>query len=192
MARVFVDFSTPAAGFDQPLELWSACHDRVRRMVGLLQRLDEHLHKSGVDDSARVTATSIRRYFDEAAPRHHEDEEIDLFPLVRRRAAEKADAAESERLAQVIAALESDHAELHAMWSALRQALAQIEAGRPGPLDGALVALFAGRFLDHAEREDTQVAPAFRRLLTKADLAAVGQAMAKRRGVDWSELAAQR
>ena len=24
-----IDFRTPAAGFDQPLELWQACHERI-------------------------------------------------------------------------------------------------------------------------------------------------------------------
>jgi hypothetical protein len=56
-----LDFRTPAAGFDQPLELWLACHDRVRRMTGLLERLREHLLNMGSDDAARVTAATIRR-----------------------------------------------------------------------------------------------------------------------------------
>ena len=75
-----LDFSSPSAGYDQPLEMWIDCHKRIARMNSLLQRLVDHLKHHAVDKHAGVTATSIRRYFDEAAPRHHDDEEVDLFP----------------------------------------------------------------------------------------------------------------
>ena len=42
---------------------------------------------AGADAEAAESATSIRRYFNEAAPRHHEDEEIDLFPRLPQRLA---------------------------------------------------------------------------------------------------------
>lgn len=190
MARVFVDFTTPAAGFDQPLELWSACHGRVQRMIALLQRLAEHLRKSGNDDDARTSATSIRRYFDEAAPRHHDDEEIDLFVRLRERLYQ-LDAEQARKLAAAIATLESDHRDLSALWQSLRAPLTRIEAGGTELLDEATIAVFVSRYRAHMELEDTVIEPALKRLLKKSDLAAIGQAMAKRRGVDWSELAAR-
>lgn len=190
MAVSIVDFSTPAAGFDQPLALWAACHDRIRRMVTLLQRLNEHLEKVGVDNDAGITAISIRRYFDEAAPRHHEDEEIDLFPLLRERAKARATPAEANRIAAAIDTLTADHADMRSLWAALREPLIQIEAGRHAKLDEAVLALFAMRYREHAEVEDTLIAPALHRLLTKSDLAAIGHAMAQRRGVDWKTLGA--
>ena len=52
----------------------------MQRFAALLGRLAEHLGTHGANEDAQVTATSIRRYFNEAAPRHHEDEEVDLFP----------------------------------------------------------------------------------------------------------------
>ena len=110
-----IDFRTPAAGFDQPLELWLACHDRVRRMTSLLERLYEHLQEGGADDAAQVTAASIRRYFEEAAPRHHEDEEVDLFPLLRRLLPQKAPEDEAAVLA-ALRRLESEHVELGKLW----------------------------------------------------------------------------
>mgnify|MGYP001765205654 CR=1 FL=1 len=61
-----IDFRTPGAGFDQPLDLWQACHERVLRMCTLLQRLQEHLRTRDVDGDAKVTAVSVLRYFDEA------------------------------------------------------------------------------------------------------------------------------
>jgi len=188
MSRVIVDFSTPAAGFDQPLELWGACHERVRRMIGLLQRLAEHLDKSGIDSDARTTATSIRRYFDEAAPRHHDDEEVDLFPRLTSRM-DRLDATSATRLAEALATLMADHVDLSALWQALRVPLVQIEHGKAATLDEATIALFVSRYRAHMEIEETIVEPALKRLLSKSDLAAVGKAMAQRRGVDWNELA---
>lgn len=186
-----IDFRTPASGFDQPLELWLACHDRVRRMCALLERLHEHVRNRGADSDARVTAESIRRYFDEAVPRHHEDEEIDLFPRLLQRL-DSQTASEAAAVRNAIALLESDHRELARMWAMLRDALAAIERGDAGALDEGAVALFVSRCRNHCDIEDTVIAPALRRALSADELDAVGRAMARRRGVDWDDLAAPR
>lgn len=186
-----IDFRTPAAGFDQPLELWLACHDRVRRMCALLQRLLEHVRDSGVDEQAKVTAVSIRRYFDEAAPRHHEDEEVDLFPRLLARLEGRTE-SEATGVRNAVALLETDHREIGRLWSVLREALNAIEGGDAGAFDEAVVALFVTRYRSHCEIEDTVIAPALRRALPEQELEAVGRAMAQRRGVDWDEIAAPR
>jgi hemerythrin-like domain-containing protein len=186
-----IDFRMPAAGFDQPLELWLACHDRVRRMTGLLERLREHVAIMGADDAARVTATTIRRYFTEAAPRHHQDEEIDLFPLLRRRLPETAPG----RAAEVNAAvdrLEADHVALGAVWGRLLPVLEAIERGVAAALDDEDVRVFANGYRGHCEVEDTIIAEALRLCLADADLDALGQSMAERRGVDWTHLHSSR
>lgn len=182
-----IDFRTPAAGFDQPLELWLACHDRVRRMASLLERLDEHLREKGADEAAQVTAASIRRYFDEAAPRHHEDEEVDLFPLLRRllprRAPKKAAAVFS-----ALDRLQAEHLELGRLWQQVRATLLALEAGQPAKLERELVQRFAAGYRAHCELEDTVVADALKGCLGEVDLDALGQSMAERRGVDWTHL----
>ncbi len=187
----FIDFRTPAAGFDQPIDLWLACHDRVRRMASLLERLREHQLDKGADESARVTATSIRRYFDEAAPRHHEDEEVDLFPLLRRRLPTKAP-RKAKEVNAALDELERDHVEMGRLWQALRETLEAIEAGKNVPLQPELVRNFADRYRQHCEIEDTVIANALRRCLGDRDLDALGQAMAERRGVDWTHLHSSR
>jgi hemerythrin-like domain-containing protein len=186
-----IDFRTPAAGFDQPLELWLACHDRVRRMCTLLQRLLEHVRTRGADEQAKVTASSIRRYFDEAARRHHEDEEVDLFPRLLKHL-EGRTGSEATGVRNAIALLENDHREMGRLWSVLRDALAAIDRGDAGALDEAVVGLFVSRYRSHCEVEDTVIAPALRRALSAEELDEVGRAMAQRRGVDWDEIAAPR
>jgi hypothetical protein len=51
----------PGAGFDEPFEMLGACHERVARMLGLLQRLQAHLQAQGADDSARSAAADVMR-----------------------------------------------------------------------------------------------------------------------------------
>ena len=186
--KSLIDFRTPAAGFDQPLELWLACHERVQRMIGLLERLTDHLRVHGADESARVTASSIRRYFDEAAPRHHDDEEIDLFPRLRAKVA----GAKAERIDHAIASLQADHGELHAIWAQLRVAVEAIERGEPANVDAAAAAVFVARYRTHIALEEDVIAPALRHALDAGALAEIGRAMAARRGVRWEDLSAAR
>src|SRR5665647_521132 len=73
--------ATPAVGFEQPFEMLEACHERVNRMLALLVRLREYLPGHGTDDNARQAARDVMRYFDLAAPHHHQDEELSLIHI---------------------------------------------------------------------------------------------------------------
>jgi hypothetical protein len=46
--------ASPAAGFDEPFEMLAGCHDRVQRMVDLLERLAGHLPRHGCDRRRRT------------------------------------------------------------------------------------------------------------------------------------------
>lgn len=72
----------PGAGYEAPFEMLDACHERVGRMLRLLHKLRAHLQASGWDAQAAEAARDVLRYFNEAAPRHHEDEERHVFPAV--------------------------------------------------------------------------------------------------------------
>ncbi len=160
-------------------------------MTSLLERLREHIAANGADEPARVTATSIRRYFDEAAPRHHEDEEVDLFPLLRRLLPAKAP-RKARSVNAALDRLENDHVEMGKLWQSLRTVLEAIERGESIELDAQLVQQFATRYREHCEVEDTVIAEALKRCLGAQDLDAVGQAMAERRGIDWTHLHSSR
>lgn len=179
-----IDFRTPAAGFDQPLALWQACHVRVLRMAGLIERLHEHLRTHPVDEIAQTTATSIRRYFNEAAARHHEDEERDIFPRLLAR----LPAGDAAPLVTAIGVLREEHETLGQLWRALDATLASIERGEPAEFDEATVLLFVSGYRRHCEVEDTAIAPALERHLTADDLKQIGHAMAARRGIEWADV----
>lgn len=168
--------SAPAAGFDQPFEMLDACHERVRRMLRLLERLQQHLVEHGTDAAAREAATDVMRYFDRAGPEHHEDEERHLFP----RLAASADAS----MRGLVNRLQDDHQAMERQWLRLRVDLLAVRAGQPAPAEaparwGAFVALYGA----HLEAEDTLAYPAARALVAPHEDAAIGREMAGRRGV---------
>lgn len=170
---------TPGAGFDEPFEMLGACHDRVRRSLDLLRRLREYLRTDGCDDSARQAARDVLRYFDIAAPLHHEDEELHVFPPLL---APGADAA----LAGLVRQLQRDHLLMAERWAAARGALQGLAQGQRtafAPADEAAFDRFIDCYADHLRHEDDAIYPAARAALTPADCRAMGSEMAARRGV---------
>jgi len=171
--------SSPAAGFDAPFEMLMACHERVQRMLALLLRLAEHLAAHGADEQARQAARDVMRYFDQAGPAHHEDEERHLFPLLLA----QGDAA----IDSVVRRLQQDHAAMSTQWRAVRADLADIEAGRwPAAQPAAVLPrwqAYAELYAVHIDAEEGQAYPAARPLLPAAALREMGQEMAQRRGV---------
>lgn len=163
----------PAAGFDQPFELLAACHERVERMLGLLERLDAHLPAHGADAQAQDAARDVMRYFDQAAPHHHEDEERHVLPALR-----------EAGLGALAARLHADHLEMTAAWQALRVPLAEVAAGRWEA--GARlepVAGFAALYRAHMAREDSEAFPLAATRLQGAARTAMADEMAARRGL---------
>jgi hemerythrin-like domain-containing protein len=181
-----IEFRSPEGGFDEPLELWLACHERVLRFCNLLERLRLHVTQHGADAEARQTATSIRRYFNEAAPRHHADEEVDLFPRLLRWLDEGPATASPVDVAQTHAAIDAlmaEHRSNEVLWSSLDGALAQIERGTAAQLNAGEIEAFGRTYRRHIEVEEGVVMPAMKRAFSAADWKAVGSAMAQRRGV---------
>src|SRR5205814_2154869 len=112
LAGISAPGAKPAAGFEQPFEMLQACHERLEQMLALLQRLREHVRSHGSDEQARQAARDVMRYFDTAAPRHHEDEELHVFPVLL--------ALNDEGVTQVVAQLQQDHLQMEKRWHAAR------------------------------------------------------------------------
>lgn len=174
---------TPGAGFDQPFELLAACHDRVRRTLGLMQRLRSHLDTHGADAQAQQAARDVMRYFDIAAPAHHEDEERHVFPALL--------AADAAGHGPLVARLQDEHRRMAALWPAVRTGLSAVAEGRwpPGPASDASSdpapdwAAFAALYDAHLSAEDNVAYPAVTALIDAAQRAVMGEEMARRRGL---------
>lgn len=170
----------PGAGFDSPFEMLAACHDRVARMLGLLQRLRVHLQGSSqADRPAAEAARDVMRYFDLAAPHHHQDEERHIFPALR-------ESGDPTWIA-LADTLQQDHQAMHEAWLALRPALDELTRGNwPQAQAQAVFAqwqAFDLLYRRHARLEDQEAYPAAQARLTEAQRRAMGEEMARRRGV---------
>ncbi len=169
--------STPAVGFEQPFEMLEACHERVARMLALLGRLRDYLRGHAADDNARQAARDVMRYFDLAAPHHHRDEELHVFPPLR--------AQGDPATVALVSRLQQDHLQMESRWLQARKVLDGVACGALQALsaqDEAALDSFAGLYDDHIQTEEGLVYPAAAALLDATALAAMGQEMMRRRG----------
>jgi hemerythrin-like domain-containing protein len=168
--------SSPAASFEQPFDMLHACHERMQRMLALLQRLREHMRAHGADEQARDAARDVLRYFEQAAPQHHHDEELHVFPPLIAR-------GEPATL-ELVGRLQQDHLQMEARWVVARRVLEAVTEGRLQALhagDEAALDAFAGPYADHIAAEEQVVYPAALALLDADAVKAMGKEMAHRR-----------
>lgn len=172
----------PAADFEAPFEMLEACHERVERMLGLLARLQQHVLVRGWDESVASAARDVMRYFDVAAPLHHEDEERHVFaPLL---------AGGDAVMRKVVLRLQQDHRDMDAAWVAARKVLASVAQAPPSgwahfsPLETAALTDFTRLYDRHLHEEDGLVYPAARTCLTPEALQAMSADMMRRRGLE--------
>ncbi|WP_300649235.1 hemerythrin domain-containing protein [Hydrogenophaga sp.] len=172
----------PAAGFEAPFEMLGVCHERVERMLTLLARLQQHVLVRGWDESVASAARDVMRYFDQAAPLHHEDEERHVFPPLL--------AGGDEALRRVVLGLQQDHRDMEAAWVAARAALASVTQAPPAgwahfsPPEEATLAGFTRLYDRHLHEEDGLVYPAALAQLSPDALEAMSADMMRRRGLE--------
>jgi hemerythrin-like domain-containing protein len=170
--------AAPGASFEEPFEMLEACHQRLRRMLALLARLRAHLGAHGSDAQAQQAARDVMRYFDMAAPQHHRDEELHVFPPLLAR----HDAA----IASIVERLQREHLEMESRWQEARKVLALVAGGevkRLEPADAARLDAFAGLYDAHLRNEEGVAFPAAQALLDARARHAMGEEMMRRRGV---------
>ncbi len=176
-ATPFPGFDSPAVGFEQPYEMLEACHARVQRSLDLLSRLVTHVDERGHDAQTRSAAADVLRYFDIAAPLHHADEEVHVFPLLLAQGNTEVRAA--------VLSLQDDHRRMSALWASLRQTL--LRWSQPGVDEGVdeasrrAVASFHGIYAKHLKTEEGLVFPSARALMNENDLASMSRQMQARR-----------
>jgi hemerythrin-like domain-containing protein len=146
-------------------------------MLSLLARLRGYLPDHGADDNARQAARDVMRYFDLAAPHHHQDEELHVFPLLRSRG--------GPDLIALVERLHQDHLQMETRWREARRVLDAVASGTLqslGASDEAALDAFAGIYGEHIEAEEAIAYPAAAALLDQPAVAAMGEEMMRRRG----------
>ncbi|WP_280152473.1 hemerythrin domain-containing protein [Piscinibacter sp. XHJ-5] len=171
-------FSSPAAGFDDPMAMLEACHDRIRRSLDLLGRLCDRVSEGRIDAAVQEAAADVLRYFDRAAPHHHEDEERHIFPCVLAHSGDPA-------LRAAVLRLQADHLAMEAQWAQLRTPLAALASGHAEGFAAAQLEAarrFIGLYAEHTRLEEALVFPAAAAALDQPALQRIGADMAERRG----------
>ena len=164
---------TPDAGFDQPFEMLLACHERVERMLALLERLALHLQRSGADEQALDAAKQLMRYFDLAAPAHHEEEERHVIPLL------------AKSLPGLARQLLDEQQQMTQQWQRLRTDLFALSAqtGASASPPAARWSPFVALYRRHMLTEEKLAFVTVRPQLSEPDLQVMSHEMAQRRGV---------
>lgn len=175
-----IDLLGPAPDFDTPLAMMEACHRRIERRLAQLLIVADRLAEPETDRHAEALAVldEARRHFATAGAHHTADEEEDLFPMLR--------ALPDAPLDTLIEVLEADHRILDAMHAEL-DALAERLRARVTPEDAAalhdLAADLKVHYDRHIRQEDDHVMPKALALLPAERIAALGEAMRRRRGL---------
>lgn len=175
--RALPGLQTPGAGVEQPFELLDACHDRVRRSLDLLGRLITRWRTQGADSQVRDAARDVLRYFDIAAPLHHEDEERHVLPALQ--------ASGDPALVQAASLTLAEHRQFRALWARARVGLQALQVQAMPADEDWLQA--AGDFIalhgPHLAREDSLLFPAAAALQSSAAQGDMVRDMAQRRGL---------
>lgn len=176
-ATPFPGFGSPAVGFEQPYEMLEACHERVQRSLDLLGRLVAYVDEKGHDAQTRSAAVDVLRYFDIAAPLHHADEEVHVFPLLL--------AQDDDVLCAAVRQLQSDHLRMGALWSTVRQTLLRWRepdcTEKPDDTTREAIRRFRAMYDDHLATEEGMVFPAARARMNDIALGDMSRQMQKRR-----------
>lgn len=175
----FPGHRAPAVGFEAPFEMLFACHERVERMLELLSKLRKHLVENGWDAQAASAAADVMRYFDLAAPQHHLDEEIHVFPAVL--------ALKNGRLDLLVYRLKQEHLEMEKLWAGVRIALDCVTKANAqnwmcfSDQDNANLDLFISAYKEHINDEEIYIYPAAAKVLSPEQLESMSHDMMRRR-----------
>ena len=158
---------------EEPLVRLASCHERIEQRLATLESLAGPLPAHGADGIAKASARDVVRYFDGEGARHQADEDGDLFPLLRIRAA----ALGRIEIAAAIDELEREHGVIERQWQRLRRKLDAVAAGATPALDEGEIARFAWIYRRHIERESELVLPFAREALTEEERAQLAARM---------------
>jgi hypothetical protein len=165
----------PLSLIDRPLDYILADHYRMRSVCGALRRFAQ------TGQATRIEADRVSAFLEQDLPLHHDDEDQDLFPAVRRRALPEDD------LGSALARLSADHRLADPMVDTIIATLgatgnaAIVTLERPVQ---ELMRAYAASEHRHLAIENGIVMAIARIRLKPADLKAISRGMKHRRGVE--------
>lgn len=164
----------PLSLLDEPLDYTHAEHYRQRCIAAALRRF------ASEGSACRTEADMVIAYLDRDIGLHHQDEDEDLFPALRRKA------SPSDNLGPILARLGDDHRQAAPMLETIIAALSRKLADDPVKIrksDRETMMAFAKAEQHHLAIESGIVLVIARKRLSKSNLAMLSQSMKARRGV---------
>ncbi|HTJ45661.1 MAG TPA: hemerythrin domain-containing protein [Kofleriaceae bacterium] len=162
---------------DDPTEMVSACHERIRNFLTLADRLVSD--EPATDDDVRGTAAAVARYFREALPQHERDEDDSIAPRVR---------GMMRMVDQALDDMHAQHLVMHPLVESLVAICDRIAAAAEAHVARAVerddlarvLADLHPRMASHLAAEETFVFPAIEHLPFAERAALVGEMRARR------------
>lgn len=164
-----------SVNLENPINDFSGCHKGMLAEFAKLKALPQQLQQADTAEAARNTAEALRRFFINVVKPHHDDEEFELFHVVRESLKKHP---ESAMLAVgYIGMLVEEHRHLEKSWARIDKTLKQIANGKPTELDLDKLTQFAADYIAHAEFEETYFLPLADKLLSQGDKAKLGMSL---------------
>lgn len=172
----------PDRDFSDPIGMLEDCHRRIEKFLDVLLTLSSEAEGKALSDEQRAAVEASLLYFQQAAPKHTADEEESLFPRVR-----SSDRHEAKDILADLDHLHTDHITADQNHRSVDELFRRWLAGPLSPSEfghlSSLLHSLRDTYTRHIKEEETKVFPGAARVLTNADLRAVGLEMAKRRGL---------
>jgi hemerythrin-like domain-containing protein len=182
----------PEANFADPIGLMTDCHRRIERFLEILVRISDEYQGQALAAQEQLALQTALNYFRDSAPKHTADEEDSLFPRLRSEVELKPcpvpTAFALREVIQRMERLENEHLmadRMHADADLLGRKwldngkLSRKDSARFSKVLSGLQELYQG----HIALEEAYVFPAAVRMLSYGARKAIGEEMAKRRGV---------
>lgn len=166
----------PSAMAVDGFEVLDEFHRQCMRELDRLAMLAQALAGGEADPAARATAREIVHHFCGASRRHHQDEEIHVFPGLM----QGSDAA----VRQAVLRLQQDHFWIEEDWRQIEPLLCAVAEGQSWvdmDLLRECVEVFVALMHDHIALEESLIYPQARRGLSPAQRLRMGREMSRRR-----------
>ncbi len=172
--------SDKTASFAQPIELLLSCHEKIIHFSSALCTIINAIKQEGWSKNHTSSIEQVRHYFNVASLEHHLDEEQHLFPAI---IALDIDCkhSDSRDIVALIKRMIKEHVESDALWATLDSLLAQ--RSDDFTTLSTLSEQFKKSMHAHARIENEQIFPYAKTHISEPELKAIGQAIARRRGI---------
>ncbi|MDQ6881042.1 MAG: hemerythrin domain-containing protein [Pseudomonadota bacterium] len=167
----------PLPGAEELLQAMADFNRRLLDHCADLRRLVPAPDERGFHAHARADMHQLSRFFAEELPRHHDDQDLDLLPAL----IESMAGSDAVCLREITDLLTREHRELRRQWLIIRPAIDGVCNGRTQALPVPEIEAFVERCEACVAREGSELLPMAARLLSDAQLAAIGESMHRRR-----------